>query len=183
MHSLFRASIGLTLLFAAKAFATTCDAGTLHPDAPEETQQFAFLVGNHDVTLHAWTGNGWTPPRPINAQWRGWYGLDGMAIYDEWIDPQPDTGGLGTNVRLYDAEEGVWKMMWISTAGHQVQDLRAEIRAGELTMWQVYPARPGWKAVFELIDEDRWARVSYQQDEQDDWQPQFRLEATRQPCE
>jgi hypothetical protein len=73
-------------------------------------------------------------------------------------------------------------MMWISTAGRQVQDLRAETIAGELTMWQVYPERPGWKAVFERIDADRWARVSYQQDEQGAWQPQFRLEATRQPC-
>ena len=70
----------------------------------------------------------------------------------------------------------------VSTAGHQVQDLRAELKDGQLTMWQVYPERPGWKAVFEQIDENRWARVSYQQDEEGAWQPQFRLEATRAPC-
>ncbi len=183
MHWQRHTLIGFTLLLGGAVHAAdACDPGMLHIDAPEETRQFAFLIGEHQVTLHAWTGTGWTPPRPVNARWRGWYGLDGMAIYDEWIDPQPDTGGLGVNVRLYDPEESIWKMMWVSTSGRQIQDLRAEIREGELTMWQVYPERPGWKAVFELLDEDRWARVSYQQDDKGAWQPQFRLEATRQPC-
>ena len=176
----------LTLLsvpYSTLVYADTgCEAGSLHPDAPAATRQFEFLLGNHDVTLHAWTGSGWTPPRPTNAHWRGWYGQDGMVIYDEWIDPDPNSGGRGTNVRLFDPVAGVWKMMWVSTAGYQVQDLRAEVREGALTMWQAYPERPGWKAVFEQIDERRWARTSYQQDEAGTWQPQFRLEATRQPC-
>ena len=106
-----------------------------------------------------------------------------MTIQDEWIDPDPSTGGLGVNVRIYDPEENVWKMMWVSTSGRQVQDLRAQMQEGGLTMWQVYPERPGWKAVFEVLDEKRWARVSYQRNEQGTWQPQFRLEATRQPCQ
>ena len=161
---------------------STCDVGSLSDSAPAETQQFSFLLGDHEVTLHAWTGSGWTPPRPVNARWRGWYGLSGTAIYDEWEDPDPNTGGLGVNVRMYDDAEGVWKMMWIATTGLQVQDLRAEVRDGVLTMWQVYPERPGWKAEFEILGDDQWARVSYQQDEAGDWQPQFRLVATRQPC-
>jgi hypothetical protein len=166
----------------AVAQASSCDVGEVSASAPTETQQFAFLLGEHEVTLHAWTGSAWTPPRPVNAHWRGWYGLSGAAIYDEWVDPAPNTGGLGVNVRIYDPEEAVWKMMWVSTTGMQVQDLRAEMRGGVLTMWQVYPERPGWKAEFEVLDDDRWARVSYQQDEAGAWQPQFRLVATRQPC-
>ena len=90
--------------------------------------------------------------------------------------------GLGVNVRMYDDAEAVWKMMWISTSGMQVQDLRAEIRDGVLTMWQVYPERPGWKAEFEVIGDDQWARVSYQQEEAGAWQPRFRLVATRLSC-
>lgn len=166
----------------AAAQTSACDIGKVSASAPAETQQFSFLLGDHEVTLHAWTGSDWTPPRPLNAMWRGWYGLSGTAIYDEWEDQDPERGGLGINVRIYDDAEAVWKMMWVSTSGMQVQDLRAEIRDGVLTMWQVYPERPGWKAEFEVINDDQWARVSYQQDQTGAWQPQFRLVATRQPC-
>ena len=143
-------------------------------------QAFDFLLGEHEVALHAWTPDGWTPPRPVGATWRGWRGLEGEAIYDEWLDPQ---GGKGVNVRLYDAQEKLWKMMWIATSGLQVQDLRAGFQNGKLTMWQVYPERPGWKAVFSRENAHTWSRVAYQQNETGDWLPQFKLMARRVGCE
>lgn len=185
MKNTLRVGLGLILLCVTSlvnAIDGACEVGAVSPSAPPETQQFAFLLGHHDITLHGWTGDGWTPPRPLNAQWNGWYGLAGEAIFDEWHDPQPDSGGHGVNVRIYDPAETVWKMMWVSTSGMQVQDLRAEMREGVLTMWQVYPERPGWKAEFEVINEREWARVSYQADEAGVWQPVFRLHATREPC-
>ena len=145
----------------------------------DASTQFDFLIGDHDVTLHAWAGTGWTPPRPVNARWRGWRGLDEQAIYDEWQDPQ---SGVGVNVRMYDPDAGLWKMMWISTTDRQPQDLRAELRGERLVMWQLYPPRPGWKAEFETIDACRWARVSYTESEPDSWQPQFRLVASKRDC-
>ncbi len=163
-----------------------CAPGTLHPDAPPETRQFDFLIGQFEMTLHAWTGDGWSPPRPVNARWEGWYALDGRAIQDEWFDLDTRDGRApvrGVNLRIYDPEESVWKLMWIAQPAYQVQDLRAEVREGILTMWQVYPERPGWKAEFEIADEDRWARIAYVQDEEGAWTPQFRLAATRIPCE
>ena len=83
---------------------------------------------------------------------------------------------------MYDPDSGVWKMMWIATPARQVQDLRAEVRNGRLTMWQVYPPREGWKAEFEILDACRWARVSYLQEADGSWTPQFRLAATRREC-
>jgi hypothetical protein len=171
----------------AQVGGSVCDFGSVHPDSPPEARQFDFLVGEHDVTLHAWTGAGWTPPRSVNARWNGRYALEGRAIYDEWIDPDTTsaTGPVhGVNVRVYDPDERSWTMMWIATPARQVQDLRAEMRDGVLTMWQVHPERPGWKAEFEVLDGERWARVSYtRQDATGDWVPQFRLVATRRPCE
>ncbi len=74
--------------------------------------------------------------------------------------------------------------MWISLPERQVQDLRAEVQGGTLTLWQVYPERPGWKAEFEIVDADHWARVSYVTDrDSDQWTPQYRLAATRVPCD
>ncbi len=43
------------------------DYGEPHPQAAREFQQFAFLIGDHEVALHAWTGDAWTPPRPVSA--------------------------------------------------------------------------------------------------------------------
>lgn len=160
--------------------ARVCDYGAPHPDAPAELAQFDFLIGDYEISLHAWQGGAWTPPRPVGARWNGRYALDGWAIQDEWFDPP----SVGVNVRLFDPDEGLWKMMWIAEPTRVVQDLRAELRDGVLTMWQVHPERTGWKAEFERIDADRWARVSYVQDAATgEWTPQFRLAATRVPCE
>ena len=104
-----------------------------------------------------------------------------MAIIDEWYDPDPATdprAPRGINVRIYDAESAEWKMMWVSTATAQMQDLRARVIDGVLTMWQVYPERPDFRAEFEVIDATRWQRVQFQRNG-DEWTP---LVATRLPC-
>ena len=164
----------------------TCDYGAPHPNAPVELSQFAFLVGDYDITSHAWRNGTWTPPRPgPHARWNGRYGLGGMAIYDEWFDPNPSDdpdAPRGVNVRMYDTEAGQWKMMWLATAGMTVQDLRAELRDGKLTMWQEYPERAGFLADFTVEDEDHWHRISYTRGDDGEWRPQFKLAATRIPC-
>lgn len=164
-----------------------CQPGEPHPEAPEELAQFAFLVGDFEVTLHARAGDDWTPPRPgPRARWNGWYGLGGMAIYDEWYDPDPGldpSSNRGVNVRFYDSEASQWKMMWIATNAAVVQDLRAEVRDGKLTMWQVYPERPNFLADFTVVDQDHWHRISYTKNDAGEWTPQFKLAATRIPCE
>ena len=165
-----------------------CDYGDAHADAPPEFSQFQFLVGDFTIDAQAWTGDGWTPPRQVEhpARWNGWYGLNGMAIYDEWytVDPAQDPQTQrGVNVRMYDAEAAQWKMMWIATGTLQTQDLRAEMRDGKLTMWQVYPERPNFLAEFEVIDDDHWFRVSYTKNDADEWVPQYKLSASRVPCD
>ncbi|MGI9626222.1 MAG: hypothetical protein ACR2QM_05245 [Longimicrobiales bacterium] len=164
-----------------------CDYGEPHAAAPPELAEFSFLVGDFEITSHAWTGSGWTPPRPgPRARWNGWYGLGGMAIYDEWFDPDPGldpNAPRGVNVRYYDADQSQWQMMWIATGVGQVADLRAELRDGKLTMWQVYPDRPGFLADFTVEDPDHWHRVSYTKNDKDEWTPQFKLAATRIPCQ
>lgn len=163
-----------------------CDYGTLNPDAPEETKQFSFLIGDYRIHLHAWQEDKWSPPLPSStARWNGRYGLGGMVIIDEWFNPdpaqQPD-GNRGVNVRMYDPEENIWKMMWIATSTKVVQDLRAEIRDGVLTMWQVYPDRPHFKAIFNVHDADHWERISFTHDDDGNWVKQYKLAASRLPC-
>lgn len=58
------------------------------------------------------------------------------------------------------------------------------MKDGKLTMWQVHPERPDLGAVFEIEDEDHWARISFTPDEETgEWTPQYRLAATRIPNE
>jgi hypothetical protein len=163
-----------------------CDYGTPHPEAPEELAQFDFLIGDYTISAHQWLGTAWSPPRPgAPARWNGYYTLGGMAIADEWFDPDPGhdpNSGRGINIRMWDAEAGEWDMTWVHTLGRQVQDLRAGMKDGVLTMWQIYPERPDFKATFERLDADNWERIQYKQDEAGEWQPTFKLVATRIPC-
>ena len=172
--------------FALEKAPPRCDYGAPHKNAPDQLKQFAFLIGDYAVTLHAWQGNQWSPPQPgVTARWNGWYGLGGMAIFDEWYHPdtaQDPDASRGVNVRMYDPEAEEWDMMWVATGGHQVQDLRAKVKDGELWMWQVYPERPNFKAKFEISDADSWARISYTKNDDGVWVEQFKLAATRIPC-
>lgn len=88
----------------------SCNYGTPHPDAPEELAQFDFLIGDYAITAHAWRNGAWTPPRPGPApRWNGYYTLGGMAIADEWFDPDPGldpNSGRDINVRMWDPDEG-----------------------------------------------------------------------------
>ncbi|MEM8772764.1 MAG: hypothetical protein AAGD92_14050 [Pseudomonadota bacterium] len=164
----------------------TCDYGAPHPNAPAEMSQFAFLIGDYAVSLHAWRGEAWSPPQPgKTARWNGRYGLGGMAVIDEWFNPDPEQdpdAPRGVNVRMYDPDAAEWDMMWVAAPGHQVQDLRAKVKDGVLTMWQVYPEREDFYAEFVVEDDNRWSRVSYGKDDEGNWVKQFKLSASRIPC-
>ena len=172
---------------APEIMPPSCDYGAPHPNAPPELAQFAFLIGDFTITSHIMTPAGWSPPRPgPRARWNGHYSMGGMMITDEWFDPDPGLqtdSPRGINVRMYDPESAEWKMMWVATPAARVQDLRAEMRDGKLTMWQVYPTEIELVADFTVEDADHWYRVSYVKDDAGDWQPQFKLRATRIPCD
>jgi hypothetical protein len=164
----------------------SCDHGAPHPNAPEELAQFEFLIGDFEITSHVMTPNGWSPPRPgPRARWNGWYSMGGMMITDEWYDPDPGANPdapRGVNVRMYDKASDEWKMMWVATGAARVQDLRAKADGEKVTMWQVYPTQIDLVADFFVEDEDHWHRISYVQDDEGEWQPQFKLRATRLSC-
>lgn len=171
----------------AERAPVSCDHGAPHANAPEELSQFAFLIGDFEITSHAMTPAGWSPPRPgPRARWNGWYSMGGMMITDEWYDPDPGANPdapRGVNVRMYDEASGEWKMMWVATGAARVQDLRAKADGDKVRMWQVYPTQIDLVADFFVEDEDHWHRISYVKDDAGEWQPQFKLRATRLSCD
>ena len=186
------ASVVCTVALASEpenkaAVATpTCDYGDAHANAPDELSQFDFLIGDYTIAAHRWMGEQWSPPAPTPpARWNGRYILGGMAIEDEWygVDPGLDPAtSRGVNVRMWDAEDQEWDMMWVHSQGRAVQDLRAKVIDGKLTMWQVYPERADFKAYFERTGPDSWHRIHLKKDDNGEWQPLFKLAATRIPC-
>lgn len=175
-----------TALADVKTAPPRCDYGAADPAAPAELAQFAFLIGDYRIDLHAWQGDHWSPPAPnVTARWNGRYGLGGMVIEDEWFNPdlaQDRGGNRGVNVRLYDTRARIWKIMWIATSNKTVADIRARVEDGVLTMWQVYPPRPDFKAIFTVHDADHWDRVSFKHDDKGNWVRQYKLAASRIPC-
>ena len=72
---------------------------------------------------------------------------------DEWypFDPKdkPDTPG-GVNIRMYDPEEGLWKLMWMHTEDLVPTELRSQVKDdGNMYLWRVYPTPDDRKIYFE----------------------------------
>ena len=185
MKSLF-ASLFLSLCVCS-ANAADCDFGAPSSDAPPEFAEYAFLIGNFDINIQGWRNGEWRESG-LTAVWNGRYGMGGKAVIDEWFDPgYPDRegSGMGMNVRMYDPEEQVWKMMWQHTRNALVMDLRSELREQDrLYLWQVYPEVPERRVYFEVYGDGHWARIEEKvSEESGEWEPSVKLEATQRTCD
>ena len=86
---------------------------------PDRMRLFGQLVGTWQVTnrmLDEWAGT-WS----VTAlEWTFAYVLDGRAVQDVLVGPnaaEPDARiALGTTVRVYDPQLGVWRVNWFGTA-------------------------------------------------------------------
>jgi YHS domain-containing protein len=87
----------------------------MHPQAPMETAQFAFLVGDWKTDTK-WMNNpekGTYAPS-IEGRWEAFYDWDGFGITDKWSMPNvPGSGGLA--YRSFDRSSQKWVMTYIPT--------------------------------------------------------------------
>ena len=106
--SLALAACGLVLLPLA---ASAAQAPAL-PTPPPETEQFAFLVADHDCKTYRLGPDGKEVVAP--AKWVGEYILDGWAIQDTWTQRQPSGFVFhGTNIRSFNPTTQVWDNRWL----------------------------------------------------------------------
>jgi hypothetical protein len=163
----------------------TCDFGTPHPGMPVEFGQYDFLIGDFEVRIYIWLGDRWSEQYQ-KARWVGRYILGGRAVMEEWYpkDPEDDPDGPGgVNIRMYDPDEQIWKLMWMRTDDLVPTELRSQVGDdGNMRLWRVYPTPDERKIWFDIYDKDHWARLDYQQGESDDgWVPKYKLDAMRHP--
>ncbi len=164
-----------------------CDFGSPSPYAPEELAQYSFIIGDFEIRARGWSADGWTE-QYRTARWTGRYILGGMAIMEEWYDFPPEVApdtGRGVNIRVFDPDESIWKLMWIRTDQRQVTELRSELRNdGRMYLWRIYPTPDDRLVYFEFYEDGHWARLNFNRDEETDtWVPDYKLEAYRLPCE
>lgn len=110
------------------------DFGRLNPEAPPETAQFAFLVGEWECKTKFMKpdGSGYQQGR---ATWTGYFILDGWAIQDDWVGYGPDgKEGHGTNLRSFNPRTGKWDNRWLPAGSLQWAYFEAEQRGDTLVM-------------------------------------------------
>ena len=77
-------------------------------------------------------------PQDQQREWLWYYILDGHAIQDDFVVVFKDESGnslrrvVGTNIRIYNAEEKRWHMAWISSKARRLAAFTA-VNEGALT--------------------------------------------------
>ncbi len=87
--------------------------GRLNPDAPPETAQFSFIVGEFDCVdeiINPQDGK-WVT---IAAIWNAKYFLNGQGIIDQYWSPQFST----SNIRIFEGKEKKWKVTFFRMPGY-----------------------------------------------------------------
>lgn len=152
-----RTLIGILLL----ALATPALAGGPNPAAPEETAQFAFIVGEWNCITRFMKPDG-SGHNEGRATWTGYWILDGWAVQDDWVsDLGQGKKGLGTNIRSFNPETGLWDNRWLAAgslqwswfSSEQVGDTMVMTGGGGTDAFGEFIDRN----IFHDIEEDSWS--------------------------
>ena len=153
MSRLLATAVALTLTFPAVA--------DLNPDAPPETEQYAFIVGEWDCKTRFMTSaNG--DYSEGSATWTGEYILDGWAILDTWVSTLPNGKEfIGVNIRSFDKETGKWNNRWLPQGTLTWKDYSSEMVGETMVMTGGKGKDPNGEFVerntFSNIDKDSWS--------------------------
>lgn len=98
----------------------------VNPNAPPETAQFNFLIGDWDCNMKFLIAK--DKYKTTKTKWYAYYTLDGYAIQDDAIGP----GFRGTTYRTYNPRKKKWIMKWIPANQGNPWDIEAEFVNGEI---------------------------------------------------
>ena len=113
------------LAVAASAHAApVAGFGSLSPDAPPETAQFGFLVGEWHCQIRSMAPDG-TLQAGSGAIWTADYVLDGWAIQDHWRPLKPGAQP-GTNIRSFNPRTRKWDNRWLAAGSLDWKYFEAE---------------------------------------------------------
>ncbi len=121
---LFVVTVGHQAQTAAAGSPEGGPLGSLSPEAPPETAQFAFLIGEWSCKTRGMKPDGSMHDGP-DATWTGTWILDGWAIQDTWQSSAPGSKP-GTNIRSFNPKTGKWDNRWLAAGTLQWKYFEAE---------------------------------------------------------
>lgn len=156
------------------------------PDAPVEIEQFGRLVGQWKCLGSEPDEDGNWVEESAESTWTWHYVLGGYAVQDLW-EPGPGirSGSLGTNLRIYNADDDIWHLTWTSAAQQEFDYFSGSERDGRIVLLGERPARrhPAHAArvTFDNIEAERfdWQYETAPPGASTGWTPAARLECRR----
>lgn len=140
-------------------------------------EQFGRYLG--DWNIQDWQrdadGN-WVEQK--GARWNFVCVGDGIAIQDFWM---PNTGGVGTNLRMYNPASESWDIAWTASGLPGFTHINAkEDDEGNIVMHYVSPPQnPARRITFFAPTEDGWDWVlEISTDNEKTWTPVYKIKAT-----
>lgn len=140
MHHRLRALCVITILAAATAPAQqpgTAAAPRSPSTAPRESEQFAFLVGQWEVTvtpkINSLAARIHGSPKYLGT-WKAWRAFDRFGIEDELriMDRSGNPYSLTHTLRFYDATQARWSLTSLDVYRSGFSNAVAELRGSEL---------------------------------------------------
>ncbi len=134
MRPFSAAILAIVLLTPAVQAGAPREATRPHPDAPAETAQVAFLVGEWECTTRSMKPDG-SGFNEGSATWTGYWILGGWAIQDDWERALPDGRVFrGTNIRSFNPQTGKWDNRWLASGTLQWKYFEAEKQGDTMVM-------------------------------------------------
>ena len=110
--------------------------GSPAASAPVALREFGQLRGRWSCRISERGADGIWTERPTGARWTWYYALGGYAVQDLW-EPQVSEGqpaSVGTSLRTFDPQSGVWHSAWTSTAQAQFERWHSIERGARLVL-------------------------------------------------
>lgn len=128
--------------------------GTRNPNAPPETAQYDFVIGDWDVVINFRNTDG--TAFTYNARWHNTWIVDGYAVMQEWRGPYAS----GSEVRIYSPQDGHWLGFNVYNAWGTPKAVTASFANGEMVV-MVDPVTDETgtfinRETYSNITEDRW---------------------------
>jgi len=152
------------------------DFGQLNPDAPIETQLLGQFAGLWAARQSIRQQDGSWSDQKKSSLWRWYYILDGHAVQDDWItmDSLNQQQVVGTNIRIYNADENRWYMSWIDKTNRKLATFtaindgdkvimdgtNAKGRRVRNTFYNIKPNEFDWKQEWTFDEGNSWVEVT-----------------------
>ncbi len=144
------------------------------------TQQFGRYIGDWHMTSQTLSReDGVTWIDGGKARWKFTCVGNGLAVQDFWM---PESGGVGTNLRMYDPQTESWDVAWTSTGTPGMSEITAKQNAdGNIIMTYVSPVpNPLRRIIFFTPTDTGWDwHMAMSQDGGENWITVVKMQATR----